>query len=112
MHYVLQTAAENLASAQNRQSLYANKHKKAMTFKVGDMVLINTAAMGKCLGLDAFDDKYAGPYRVIRVFPPNAYELELPPNVKLHNIFNVSKLAPYKCRTPNEISDLDEEEPE
>src|SRR6185312_16108062 len=40
--------------------------------------------------------KFIGPFRVTRVISPVAYELELPPSLKIHPVFHVSKLKAVK----------------
>ena len=40
--------------------------------------------------------KYIGPYKIIAEISKTAYKLELPANLKIHPVFHVSLLKPYK----------------
>jgi hypothetical protein len=40
--------------------------------------------------------KKIGPYKILRKFDANAYEIELPDGVGILPIFNVSDLYPYR----------------
>ena len=39
--------------------------------------------------------RFCGPMRILEVISPCVYKLELPPSLKIHPIFHVSKLRPY-----------------
>ena len=41
-------------------------------------------------------EKFIGPFKVKRVVGPNAYELILPPSLKIHPVLNITKLRPYR----------------
>jgi hypothetical protein len=41
------------------------------------------------------DDRGDGPFKVLRSFGPNAYELELPPGFGVSAMFNVADLSPF-----------------
>ena len=40
--------------------------------------------------------KKIGPCKILRKFFANAYEIELPSNLKISSIFNVSNIYPFK----------------
>ena len=40
-------------------------------------------------------ERYCGPMKILEVISPCVYKLELPPSLKIHPIFHVSKLRPY-----------------
>ena len=42
--------------------------------------------------------KMIGPYKVIRKFGENTYEIELPDGVGISLIFNVADLYPYRAK--------------
>jgi Chromo (CHRromatin Organisation MOdifier) domain len=39
--------------------------------------------------------KYLGEYTVTRVAGPNSYEIDLPPNIKVHKVINADRLIPF-----------------
>ena len=40
--------------------------------------------------------KYVGPFTVLRTVGTNAYELDLPPTMRIHPVLNVSRLKAYR----------------
>ena len=49
-------------------------------------------------GARKFIPKWLGPYRIAERVGELAYRLELPPNMRLHPVFNVSRLKKYVRR--------------
>jgi hypothetical protein len=98
----MQLAQGNVARAQERQVRYYNSKKRRVEFKVGDKVLLATANL-KLLGEQKrarkLTERWIGPYRVKKVINRNAYELELPPSLKIHPVINVSQLKEYRDGT-------------
>lgn len=93
----LARAKEGIRAAQVRQSRYVDRHRRAVTFVVGDRVLLSTEHLQlKGAGrTPKLTYKYLGPFRVRRVVGANAYELDLPPTLGIHPVLNVSRLKPY-----------------
>ena len=90
-------AAANIRKAQERQAKYADQHRRAASFVVGDRVLLSTAHL-KMVGAartPKFSAKYIGPFVVKRVVGRNAYELDLPPQMQIHPVLNISRLKTY-----------------
>ena len=92
-------ARAHIEKAQERQSKYSNRHRRDVTFKVGDRVLLSTEHL-KMVGADKrtpkFTYKYIGPFAVKRVANANAYELDLPSQLRIHPVLNVSRLKQYR----------------
>jgi hypothetical protein len=75
----------------------ANKHRKPMTFKEGDLVWIHLrkecfSAKRRSKLLPRAD----GPFKVLQRIGENAYKIELPGEYGVSTTFNVSDLAPYE----------------
>jgi len=98
LHRDLNAAKEHLLTAQRRQAHHADKHRREMRFQVGDDVLLSTAHL-KILGAGdrtaKFTYKYIGPFKIKRVVNDNAYELDLPAQLQIHPVLNVSRLKAY-----------------
>ena len=98
LHRDLELAKEHLLKAQQRQATYADRHRREVSFKVGDEVLLSTAHLKLQGGGDRtakFAYKYIGPFKIKRVVNSNAYELELPRQLQIHPVLNVSRLKAY-----------------
>jgi Integrase zinc binding domain/Retroviral aspartyl protease/Chromo (CHRromatin Organisation MOdifier) domain len=97
LHQDLVMARDHIERAQKRQAHYADRHRRHVTFAVGDRVLLSTEHL-RIVGVKRTPKltfKYIGPFTVIRVVGSNAYELKLPDNMNLHPVFNISRLKQY-----------------
>jgi len=85
-----------MATAQNQQTLYADRGWVEIQFEVGDMVYLPLQPYRqsslKQKGVEKLKPNFDQLYRVIRRVGQVAYELELPQGSKIHNIFHVSCL--------------------
>ena len=92
----LSQAKKALAAAQQRQKAYADTKRRPVTFQVGQEVLLNTANLTfKGPHSKKLMPRWIGPFMITRVVNPAAYELELPPTMRVHNVFHVSKLRAF-----------------
>jgi hypothetical protein len=95
----LARARTNIEHAQQRQSRYADQHRRPVTFVVGDQVLLSTEHL-KLLGSEKrtpkLTCKYLGPFKIRRVVNANAYELDLPSSMQIHPVINIDRLKPYR----------------
>ena len=97
----IQQAKEYIRVAQQRIKAYADKNRVDKSFNLGEQVLLST----KNLKLENDDrtvarakllPKFVGPYKIIELVGKVAYRLELPESTKIHPVFHVLLLFPYK----------------
>ena len=90
MHDARQRAQELLTRIQNHQD-----SRKIMEMKVGDQVWLK----GKNLAITRhrkLSPKCYGPFKITEQISPVAYQLLLPNTMKIHNVFHINLLMPYK----------------
>jgi hypothetical protein len=97
-----------LQAARDRQKAYADTHRRDISFSVGDDVLLCTKNIKlKSPGTKKLMPKYIGPFKVTQLVgpPPTAdgphvnpvaVKLALPPSMRIHNVFHVSLVKPYR----------------
>ena len=82
--------------AQNRQKISADRHKIENSFEVGDLVFLRLQPYRqsslKKSGAEKLKPRFYGPYRIMCRVGEVAYELELPKERQIHNVFHVSCL--------------------
>jgi hypothetical protein len=100
----LQTARDRLRKsileAQALQTKYAGG--KEMIFKVGDKVSLSAKHIQMARPSKKLDYKRLGPFKITKVINRNAYRLELPNSMKVHNVFHVSLLDRYAEPVPGQ----------
>jgi hypothetical protein len=88
-----------LQAAQDRQKMYADNSRRPVQYHVGQKVLLNTKNISlRMIGSPKFLPKYIGPFEITGKINEVAYRLNLPPPLKVHNVFHVSLLEEYKTR--------------
>lgn len=94
----IEEAKKNIQKAQERQTTYANRKRRVVHYKVGDLVLLSTQHLALAVANQTpkLLAKYIGPFRIKREVSKVAYELDLPSNMKIHPVFHVSKLKKYE----------------
>jgi RNase H-like domain found in reverse transcriptase/Reverse transcriptase (RNA-dependent DNA polymerase)/Integrase zinc binding domain/Chromo (CHRromatin Organisation MOdifier) domain/gag-polyprotein putative aspartyl protease len=101
MHDRIEKAKQALIHAQQRQQHYANQHRKEIIFKVGDEVMLSTQNLRNLDKSPKLLARFIGPYKIVRVISPVAYELQIPREMKIHPTFHISKLKPYHRNDDN-----------
>ena len=91
---IIRSLKDNLQHAQNQQKLYFDRKRIERSFEMRDLVFVRLQPYKKSnlkrSGAKKLKPRFYEPYKVIRKVGEVAYELELPPNRKIHNIFHVS----------------------
>ncbi|CAM8891409.1 unnamed protein product [Rhodiola kirilowii] len=92
----------HLLRAQNRMKQYADSHRSAREFKVGDYVYLKLQLYRqhslKTRVPHKLSSRFYGPFHIVDRIGPVAYKLELPPKAAIHDVFHVSQLK--LCTTP------------
>jgi len=84
-----------LAQAQKKYKLYADKKRQdTPTLKVGQRVWLLRRHIHTNWPKSKLDHKRLGPFVISKVVSSVAFELNLPPSMKIHNVFHVSLLEP------------------
>ena len=106
----MQVIRQSLKRASDRQKSYPDLHRSSHTFQIGDKVFLrvkpkrSSLKMGKCRKLSF---RYCGPFEVLRRMGEQSYKLTLPPQLHVHDVFDVSLLKKY-VPNPGHILDLDD----
>ncbi|KAK1441653.1 hypothetical protein QVD17_07716 [Tagetes erecta] len=97
---MLKLLRQNLQKAQDRMRNQANLKRRELTLQVGDYVFLKIQPYRqKSLAKrrnEKLSPRFFGPYRIKQVVGPVAYELELPPDARIHPIFHISMLKPAR----------------
>ena len=90
----------NLTSAvESMKKFYDRKVSPAPEFIVDDKVWLTRRFIKTKRPSDKLDHKKLGPFAVVEKIGGSAYRLDLPHQMKLHNVFHVSLLEPYHANT-------------
>ena len=96
---MINIAKDSLREAQENQSKYANQHRRHLTFKIGDKVLLSAQYINNPVDRNRptkkLTPRYLEPYTISAVISPTAYKLELPTTLRIHPVFHISKLKLY-----------------
>ncbi|TPX44714.1 hypothetical protein SeMB42_g04246 [Synchytrium endobioticum] len=86
----------HLEKARERYKEAADQYRiKELQYSIGDEVLLSTKNIRTERPTKKLDYKWIGPYLVKKKINEVAYEIELPSNVRIHNVFHVSLLKKY-----------------
>ena len=98
MEEIVKQVQGNLKVAQDRQKSQAYLKRTLKEFQVGEHVFIkvrpkkSSLRLGSCAKLAP---RYCGPFEIFSRIGQVAYQLSLPPNLRVHNVFHVYVLKKY-----------------
>ena len=97
----LAEAKRCIQAAQQRQKSYYDTSRRDVAFTEGEEVLLSTSNLnlrrtGDKGSTPKLLPKWIGPFPITKVVGKGAYQLELPSTIKVHNVFHVSLLKPYR----------------
>ena len=100
VHNELQLGLEYAQEIYKRK--FDRKAKPAPSFKVGDLIWLNRKNIATTRPSPKLDFKRFGPFKILKVVGESklAFQLELPPRWRIHDVFHASLLDPYHA---NEI---------
>ena len=78
------------------QKKYYDKKRKDVQFSVGDLVLLSTANLRMKNIPSKLQRKFVGPFSIVDKISPLVYKLQLPDTWKIHNVFHISLLRPWR----------------
>ena len=84
--------------SQDRKRSYAELKRTPREFLVGENVYVKVKPNKISLRLGIYSNltpTYCGPFEILEKVGAVAYQLALPPTIKVHNIFHVSTLNKY-----------------
>jgi len=97
MRMVHDKAREKLEEAQERMRRYTDPaRKEPPAYQVGDLVMFSSRNIKTRHPSRKLDHKNHGPFQVEKIVPPLAVRLTLLRKWKIHNVFHVSLLEPYR----------------
>ena len=86
-----------LIAAQQRQKSFADRGRRELEFEVGASVLLSTKYLQlKNPGARKLLPKWIGPFKILKRVGQVAYRLDLPVSLKIHPVFHVSLVQPYR----------------
>ena len=98
MENMVRKVQENLKEAQDRHKSYADQKRRHLEFQVGDHVYLKVKARRISLKLGNYAKlapRFCGPFEIQAQIGLIAYQLALPANLRIHNVFHVSLLKKY-----------------
>src|SRR5271170_19765 len=97
---MIKIAKDTLLESQDRQTKYVNQHRRHLEFNIGDKVLLATKNINNPVNKNRptrkLAPKFIGPYTISKIISTTAYKLDLPEIMRIHPVFHVSLLKPYK----------------
>jgi len=97
MHAVHKESVERLEAAHKRMRRYMDPQcTETPKYQIGDLVMLNGRNIKTRRHSRKLDHKNHGPFQVEQIVSPLTVRLMLPRKWKIHNVFHVSLLEPYR----------------
>ena len=95
------------------QEDYYNRKHRDVRYIVGDWVLLSTQNL-KVKGVPRkLQRRFCGPFKILKVIGTQAYQIELPTQWNIHNVFHVSLLKKWNASAVQESDEhIELEEPD
>ncbi|GAA5868084.1 hypothetical protein JCM5353_003151, partial [Sporobolomyces roseus] len=94
------TLRQTLQESNDRMKRSYDRNKSAApTLNPGDLVWLSARHLVSRRRSKKLDHKYLGPFKIQAQINPLAYRLDLPKELKIHNVFHVSLLHPHRKNT-------------
>jgi hypothetical protein len=95
----IELARSNMENARDKQTYYANQHRRDLVFKEGEEVWLSTQHLNLPDGITRkLSSRYTGPFKILHVSSPVTYKLDIPAEwvkKRVHPVFHVSLLKRY-----------------
>ena len=99
-------AKQCMQAAQQRQKARADKSRREVNFTPGEMVMLNTKNLRarhvvmkpQSTLTTKFMPRWIGPFPVVKMIGEAAVKLQLPDGYRMHDVFHVSLIKPYRAR--------------
>ena len=116
MEDIWKTVQQNIEHSQEIQKNSADKHRREPDFQVGDHVWLSMKHYKSDRPSKKLDNQMIGPFRITEQVG-HAYRLDLPPTMKIHNVFSPDKLRkaaddplPGQVQEPPEPVEINDDE--
>ena len=110
MRNIQEEAKAALQKVQEDIKQYVNKERgKVKEYRVSNLVLLSTKDLKYQMArryTKKFTECFVGPYKVKAIISSNSIELELPSQIKLHLVVNVSQVQRYKSQVEGQRKDV------
>jgi hypothetical protein len=89
-----------LEAAQEWQKRFYDRHvREQPSYEVGDKVWLDSSNLSTDRPMKKLDFRRIGPYKVEKKVSATAYRLSLPQTLRVHPVFHVSLLSPFRAAT-------------